>query len=872
MISSISLLSYFTIMRSHLKSQSFLAVLLLCYTACSAQTYQDVLPDWNINVSFAIGEYGGGVSLVDWNGDGLDDMSVCQNGSDPKFFQNVSGVLVEVEPFFSNDDELKQMNWVDFDNDGDKDLSVTTYLQPTRLFRNDGGDLNEITATSGIASTNHLTFGHSWGDYDRDGLLDLYICHYHYFESIPNQCYHNLGDGTFEEVASQIGISDFANHSFQGVWLDYNQDGWQDLFVINDRIPSSNHLYRNDGGTFTDVTLEANVEAFIFSMSNTVGDYDNDGDFDIFVSNNPSGHLLHQQQDDGTFLEVADAAGVATYDMGWAAQWIDYDLDGWQDLHVNCSPFWLEQGQNKFYRNNQDGTFIFDLSMGFDNDLAWSHSSAVGDVNNDGTFDIAVVNEFPDTSSLWLSSPGTNNYLKVGLEGVVSNRDGVGSKILCFANDLTQMRYTYCGEGYMSQNSTVEIFGIGEADIVDSLEITWLSGHVDIFYNIDVNQKRTFIEGSSMSIDLAASNSPYFCPGDTLSIAAPSGYSSYLWSTGDTSQITLSHIAEMLTVTATNEFGLVVVSEQFETNIVAPLQIIWNGIGPTCYAGMDGEIELDITLQEAEGLIWLNGSEGSSLDSLPAGQYSFLLTDSLGCLFEGLIELFEPEELLLNFNVMHVSCFGVEDGSIALEPSGGTGQIEIDWNGIDPSELGVGEYLVSVSDSMACSAQELIAIDEPDELVVEIIVFDADGFDLGSAQLDISGGTEPYDISWSNDDNGLNTDELDQGEYSALVVDENDCEVSVEFSIVNVGIDEANKTFFKIYPNPKIDGKVQIDSNSPMSELKIYSNLGITIFEENLGNVFRYISTVHLASGNYVFEIRYDDGSYSRSSVSVLSE
>ncbi|MFT5245393.1 MAG: hypothetical protein ACI943_000121, partial [Gammaproteobacteria bacterium] len=536
--------------------------LMLCIYASNGQSYNDILPELDILITYNGGESSGGCSFIDFDGDGLDDLTICQNGSDPLFFRNTGDGFESIDPFFSNSYELSQITWVDFDNDGDKDLTATSHEMPTRLFRNDDWIFTQLTQSSGIEANNHSTFGHSWGDYNNDGWLDLYICNYDYFDPYPNQLYRNNADGTFTEVAESVGVSDFANFSFQAVWLDYNDDGWQDVFVINDRLLSENHLYKNVGGTFEDVSQETGVEMIIFSMSNTVGDYDNDGDMDIYVTNNPTGHLLHQQQDNGTFAEVADAAGVATYDMGWAAQWIDYDNDGWQDLHVNCSPFWSENGQNKFFINDQDGTFHYDVSMGFDNDEQSSHSSALGDWNNDGMFDIFVLNDFPDVSALFSSEPGPNNYLKVKFEGVVSNRDGIGTKAVCQTGDLSQIRYTYCGEGYLSQNSSCEIFGLGTAEVVDSLTVTWLSGHVDHFYNLSVNKCISIIEGSSLSLSLD-SNVPYICQGDSLLVTAPDGYDSYLWSTGEMGQSIYVTEPIGLTVTGTTAQGIEVGSPVF---------------------------------------------------------------------------------------------------------------------------------------------------------------------------------------------------------------------------------------------------------------------------------------------------------------------
>jgi hypothetical protein len=783
-------------------SRSLAIVLLLnaAVYASFAQTYSNVATNMNIVVNYQGGESSGGCSFVDWDDDGFDDLTICQNGTGIKQYKNVNGFLMPYTSLVQIPGEVKLITWVDFDNDGDKDLCATIRMGDTMLWRNDDGVYVNVSEEAGFLVNDAHTFGHSWGDYDRDGLLDLYVCNYDYFIPIPNECYHNNGDGTFTEVASLLGITDGANFSFQSVWLDYNDDGWQDLFVINDRLYSANHMYRNDGdGGFTDVSEEMNLDYVIFSMSNTVGDYDNDGDMDIYVTNNPTGHLLHRMNEEGTYDEVALEVGVATYDMGWSAQWIDYDLDGWQDLHVNCTPFWQEDGQNKFFVNNHDGTFTYDVSMGFDNDLAWSHSSCIGDYNNDGMFDIFVLNNAPNNSSFWRGYPGSNHYLKVSPKGIVSNKDGVGTKIQCHMGELTQTRYTYCGEAYLSQNSKWEIFGLDTNTVVDSLVVTWLSGHVDKYYNLEANQQLTLIEGSTLAVELP-NDFPYFlCPGDSVEVLGPMGYASYLWSNGDTTSSTFISTPDFTSLTVTTVEGLSVTSDSVQLQFHEPFEIEWISHNVSCFGNADGMVQI-FGSSDSLTVDWGEGIVGDSIASLSPGVYPF-----------------------------------------------------------------------TVYDQWQCSISQQIEITEPDLLSMELIVQDATTYGLGTAEITITGGVAPYTINWSTDEDELSINNLDAGNYSVSVLDSNGCEIMEEFSILFLAVDELPTSELTIYPNPSHDKAINLSSNSPMVQLRVFNIDGKIILTQALNGV-RSVSNflAGFAAGSYVVEVTSQDGSVHRNTVQIL--
>jgi len=228
-------------------------------------------------------------------------------------------------------------------------------------------------------------------------------------------------------------------------------------------------------------------------------DYNNDGWFDIYVTNTQEGNSLLKNNGDGTFTDIATTSGTSFESFGWGASFLDADNDKDLDLYVSGSfnfeiPCCLPSA---FYENMNDETFTMSPSNGFVGDLRESYSNAIGDVDNNGLPDIVVTNNLHENMFLWRNLTATaNNYLKVKLQGTISNRDGIGSKIEISINGEKQYRYTLCGEGYLSQNSNTEFFGVGTATAVDYVKVNWLSGEEDIFYNVPVNQTVSVLEGS----------------------------------------------------------------------------------------------------------------------------------------------------------------------------------------------------------------------------------------------------------------------------------------------------------------------------------------------------------------------------------------
>jgi hypothetical protein len=314
--------------------------------------------------------------------------------------------------------------------------------------------------------------------------------------------YLNDGQGSFTDITEQTNIFDTQKPSFGMVFSDLNGDGYQDMYFSVDHF-FGNSVYLNNGDlSFEDVTQTCGGGLEMYAMCIAAGDYNNDGVEDFyFTSMPPDGAFLSRCKGNGTFNEVSIEAGVNWQSDGWGSIWLDSDLDGDLDLFVNGQvPAGTAFDVSIFYENMGDGTFTELVGSNIDNDVARSFSNAVGDFNNDGLPDFVVLNGEEYNITLWENTTATyNGFLKVDLKGVESNRDGIGSWIEVYTETLSQFRYTHCGNGYLAQNMGYELFGLEKYELIDSVRVKWLSGTVDVLYDVLPNQKITITEGETSS-------------------------------------------------------------------------------------------------------------------------------------------------------------------------------------------------------------------------------------------------------------------------------------------------------------------------------------------------------------------------------------
>ena len=488
----------------------FFLVFIFFFPTVNAQiSFEDVANEIGTAYSYGTSTWGGGVSFADFDNDGWDDLTFAsEEGTEIYFLKNNDGIFNSISlNGISNTFKTKQVIWVDYDNDGDQDFFVTGFEGVNKFYKNDG-DMNftDISSTIGFFQTDLFTYGVSFADMDNDGDLDAFISNRDGVADDQRNYLYRNDEGTYIDITASAGLSMSSHLSFCSIIFDYNNDGFQDIYISNDKPDNLNILYKNNGdGTFDDVSEYSGAGIGINAMTTTIGDYNNDGWFDIYITNTPEGNELLRNNGDGTFTNVAEATATTFNSVGWGAVFLDADSDGLLDLYVS-SDFDGSVGSflsAAFYHQQNNETFIIPENIGFQDDTRKSYTNAIGDIDNDGKPDIVVGNDI-EPNFLWANTTvNENNWLKVKLEGVISNRDGIGNTIEINIDGQSQYRYTLAGEGYLSQNSFYEFFGMGNATEVDYVKVTWTAtGEIEIINNIAANQAITIQEGNGvLSVD-----------------------------------------------------------------------------------------------------------------------------------------------------------------------------------------------------------------------------------------------------------------------------------------------------------------------------------------------------------------------------------
>ncbi len=437
----------------------------------------------------------GGVAISDFDADGDPDVFVTNGDAGPSaLFRNDGNLTfseVGAAAGVAVGGRSMGASWGDFDNDGCRDLFVASFTGPSSLFRNNcNGTFSNVSSAANIL-INMRAAGVAWGDVDRDGFLDLSVACYLICENV---LLHNNGDGTFSDATSAAGVGD-SGWTFQPVFVDFDQDGDLDLWDVNDFGPD--RLYRNnDDGTFTDVTLVLGVDREgAGGMGAAVGDIDNDGWFDVLISNyyNDS---LYRNTGSG-FVETFGGSPLHDYLVGWGIDFLDGENDGDLDLYIG-NGFIFEQTHSRF----QDDKYLENLGAGvFRNSSSAlggtfagvTHGVATADFDGDGDLDIFAVN-LSGPSMLFRNDGAKGHWLKIDLEGSASNRDAVGAIVTLRAGSLTVARILLAGGSYLSQSDHLLHFGLGDALRADSITVDWPSGARQVLTNVSANQTLALVE------------------------------------------------------------------------------------------------------------------------------------------------------------------------------------------------------------------------------------------------------------------------------------------------------------------------------------------------------------------------------------------
>lgn len=506
---------------------------------------------------------GGGVAFLDYNNDGLLDIFAVQGGPVPGapaakvafptrnalYRNNGDGTFSDVTAGSGLDAYTgygQGVSVADYDNDGWPDIYITAY-GGNRLFHNNGnGTFTDVTERAGLADTAGpelpWPLSSAWGDYDNDGYLDLFVCHYAHWSLAldrpcplrgepsycrpqvysPNFCrlFHNNGDGTFTDVTSKSGIQKALGKAMSALWFDYDEDGWLDLFVTNDTMP--NFLFHNNrNGTFSDKALQAGVAVgpdgqALSGMGIAAGDFFDDG-HDSLVVVNFSGEpkSVYHNMGDGLFEDSTYRSGMMGTNLqflGFGLESLDYDLDGHLDIvvgnghvldHIEILGAGASYAQSQqLFHNGGLGQFSEDLrSLG---DLAKprvTRGLAVGDYDNDGDPDVVMVAQNGPLQLFRNDGGNQNNWITFRLEGVHCNRDAIGAKLVVHTRYGVQTRWVHGGGSYVSHSDTRLNFGLADATEVEGVEVHWPRGGRQTFGPLKANAFYWIREGERLRLD-----------------------------------------------------------------------------------------------------------------------------------------------------------------------------------------------------------------------------------------------------------------------------------------------------------------------------------------------------------------------------------
>lgn len=526
-------------------------------------------------------DMGSGIAVGDYDGDGDEDVyvvnfaqsiqrdadsTVGSPGRNHLYSNNGDGTFEDVTERAGVGLSAYGMGaaWGDYDNDGELDLYVTNY-GPNVLYRNDGGQFVDVTAHAGVGDAGFST-GCAWGDYNRDGHIDLYVCSYVDFvrragdrartmrqygseipytlnpssyEPLANLLYRNNGDGTFTDVAAELGVDDLYGRSLGVAWMDMDLDGWPDLYVANDI--SVNAVFHNQGdGTFKDIGASSLAADYRGAMGLAVDDFDCDQDLDLLVThwlaqenalyenmyNNAAetrkGRPIDSARKWLGFFDIANKAGLgqSSIDMvGWAAGFVDFDNDGWSDVWVSNGSTMEQPDDHRrlvpqailaYAQRAGEGFFAIDTggSPALREPFV-GRGGVQADFDGDGRWDLLLL-RFGETPLYLVNRTKTDHHwIDLHLRQEPVNTQALGAIVHVTANGVTKSAQVGAVPSYLSQHSHVLHFGLGSASQVDRVEIRWPDGHTETRLALPVDRRVELVHTADYQRDqLARADAP----------------------------------------------------------------------------------------------------------------------------------------------------------------------------------------------------------------------------------------------------------------------------------------------------------------------------------------------------------------------------
>lgn len=520
----------------------YIVIFAFLWTPLKGQTpFVDVTETAGIEHQFLVyeGTFGGGATVFDLNNDGFQDLFITSGiAPDVLYLNNGDGTFTNI---YEQSGLAISQNFVtqgavsaDVDRDGFRDLFITTIntldgseeipRAKNLLFLNNGDTtFKDVTSEYRLGDLNSFSTGPSFGDINADGYPDLFVGNYFQefkgklgvlkdativsaHETAKSYLLINKGGKYFKDEYEEYGLG-HKGFGFGALFTDYDNDGDQDLIVNQDfgykAVP--NYLYENlyPQSKFKDVSKETGMDLKINAMGSAVGDYDNNGLLDYFVTNIKFNWFMQNMGKGELFINRAKELNTYNLAISWGANFADFDHDGDLDLFVsngdlnpNCIPM------PGFYFENENASFEEKARIMGISDYGVSRGSVTFDMENDGDLDLLIVNQkpilnypVPSTTRLFRNDAAKGNWLKVKLVGVHAEKNGIGSRVALIIGDKRMIReIDGGGSSHLSQNSSIAHFGLGNANKVDSVKVTWVGGNEQYLTNQSVNQVLTITE------------------------------------------------------------------------------------------------------------------------------------------------------------------------------------------------------------------------------------------------------------------------------------------------------------------------------------------------------------------------------------------
>jgi hypothetical protein len=545
--------------------------------------------------------------VLDMNGDFLDDvvritstsnMYIDYQQPDGSFIQSQFAISVQTTPSWS-------ICGGDLNGDGLNDLCLGGGSSVSFLLSADGGasyvGQNEADYIFSQRST--------MADIDNDGNLDAFVCH----DVDQSHPYRNDGIGNMVEDQDLIETVNMAGN-YAAIWVDYDNDGDTDLFMTKCRQGSSpgdpertNRMYRNNGdGSYSEVGDVVGMADNAQSWSTVFEDFNNDGDFDAFIVNHDFQNRLMENDGTGMFTDVILSSGIDANDLGaWESDGADFNNDGFMDIFAELD--------DELYLGNGDMTFT-GQNLSF-------NDGALGDLNNDGFVDVVKGN------TIYMNNGNDNNWVKIGLEGIQSNYNGIGARIEIYGDWGIQVREIRSGESFSPMSTLVAQFGLGTSTSINQIVIYWPSGVVTSIDDPEINMTYILPEAGCVAApnQITVDGITSICPGETLTLTAAAGGVDYLWSNGaDTQSITVSAAGTYSVIIYDND-ECVSLSDNVVVNIVqdeTPYVTI-EGDAVICEGG-----EVILTSTIGANYTWSNNMSGQTIAVSETGDY-WVMIDAL---------------------------------------------------------------------------------------------------------------------------------------------------------------------------------------------------------------------------------------------------